>query len=142
MEYDLHHEQKGEIALQAALISTNTTTVGAIIDTKDFGGIEFFVFAGVVVNGAFNVLIEHGDDAGLSDAETVPAADLLGTPAEIDTTDDIRRVGYIGGTLADGTFAKRQFVRLSIVSTGVSTAAVIGALGNLGIPKHGPVADQ
>lgn len=142
MEFDIHSDMHGAVAVPAAAITSDTTTVGVIIDTDKYGGLEFLASSGNWTDGAFALIVEHGDVANLSDAEVVPAAELLGTPAPIGADNTVSRVGYVGGTLADGTYAKRRYVRLSIVSTGTTTGSLMQALAILRIPMHGPVADQ
>lgn len=142
MEYDLHHDVNGLVALNQQTIATDTTTNGNWIDTAGFNAIEFFTFLGNWTDGAYALTVSHADESDQSDAETVPAADLLGTPASLGADNAINRVGYIGGTLADGSYAKRRYVRLNVVSTGTTSGSPIGAVAVLGIPDHGPVADQ
>ena len=142
MEFDLHHEMKPLVALRAAAIITDTDTDGIIIDTLGFNGIEFAAFTGDWTDGAFATQIEHADAANFSDGEIVAAGDLLGTPGVLGADDAVARVGYIGGTVASGDYEKRRYVRLTIVSTGTTSGSIIGGLAILGIPMHGPVADQ
>lgn len=143
MEFDLHHGMKALVALTVAEIATDTDTDGIIIDTLGFNGIEFIAFTGDWTDGAFAMQIEHADVIGFTGSEIVPAADLIGTPGSLGADDVAARVGYIGGTLADGTYAKRRFVRLTIVSTSTgATGSFIGGIAILGIPMHGPAADQ
>lgn len=135
MEYDLHHNVKGVNALNIQAIATNTTTVGNIIDTVSFESIEFLIQAATLTDGAYALKLEHGDDSGLSDAADVPAAEVLGALTGFVATDDnaVKRLGYIG---------KKRYVRLSIVSTGVTTGGTLGATASLSHPKHAPVAEQ
>lgn len=134
MEYDIHSRQKGEIALDVAAIITDTTTVGNIIDTKDFEGLEFYAFLGDWTDGAFALILEDGDDSGLSDAATVSADNTIGVAASLGADNALTRIGYGG---------KKRFVRASIVSTSTSSGSDgVGAVAVLGIPKSVPVADQ
>jgi hypothetical protein len=132
--FDLHHQVEQRTALAIAAITTNTTTAGIIIDTANYTALEFLLIAGTVTDGAYAVSLEHGDDSGLSDAAAVPAAETLGD-ADIAAADDdaSKRIGYIG---------KKRYVRLSIVSTGVTTGVDgVGAIAVLGGASHQPVAD-
>lgn len=136
MEKDLHHNCKVVNALNLQAISSNTTTVGNIIDTALFESIEWAIIAGTITDGAYALKIEHGDDSGLSDAADIGSDDLLGTLTGLIATDDdgVKRVGYIG---------KKRYVRLSLVSTGVTTGVdSVGAVALLSDPKHAPVAEQ
>lgn len=142
MEYDIHSNGDFAIALDLAAITTNTTTVGNVIDTAAFDAIEFVLATGVITDGDYDLIVEHATDVGMSDAETVPAAELLGIATQLSASDLLTRIGYIGGTLADGTFAKRQFLRVSIVSTNTTTGGTMGVLACQRHQKHQPVADQ
>ncbi len=137
MEFDLHSNVKGVNALDEAAITTDTTTVGNIIDTLDFESLEYFIHAGsVITDGAYALLLEEGDDSGLSDATVVLADETLGALTGFVAADDdaVKRVGSIG---------KKRYQRLSIVSTstttGVDSMSAIAVLGNA---KTGPVAEQ
>ncbi len=136
MEYDLHSNVKGVNALNAAAITTNTTTVGNIVDMLGFESLEFMIQSGAITDGAYALVLEEGDASNLSDAAVVPTANVLGALTGFVAADDnvIKRVGSIG---------KKRYQRLSIVSTSTSTgAAFMSAIAVLGNPKTGPVAEQ
>ena len=134
MEFDLHSNVSSVPALAPATISTNTTTVGLIIDTLGFESLEYVLQSLTLVDGNFAFLLEEGDDAALADAAEVPAANVLGVLTGFAATDDnvSKRVGSIG---------KKRYQRLSIVSTGVTAGGTIGGIGVLGHPKTAPVAE-
>ena len=135
MERDLHSNVNGLIALAAAAISTNTTTVGEIIDSLGFEALEFFVSMATITDGVYALLLEEGDDAALADAAAVSADETLGVLTGFVLTDDdsVKRVGSIG---------KKRYQRLSIVSTGTTTGvSIASALAVLGHPKTAPVAE-
>lgn len=135
MEYDLHSNVKQEVALNAAAITTDTTTVGNIIDSLDFESLEFIIQSGTITDGAYALLLEEGDDSGLSDAAAVPADETLGVLTGFVAADDdaAKRVGSIG---------KKRYQRLSIVSTGTTTGAnFMSAVAVLGNPKSAPTAE-
>lgn len=142
MENDIHSTGDFAIALDIAAITTNTTTVGNVIDTKDFDAIEFALATGVITDGEYDMIVEHADNVGMTGAEVVPAADLLGVSTQLTASDLLTRIGYIGGTLANGTYAKRQFLQVSIVSADTSTGGTMGVLAYQSNYKHQPVADQ
>ena len=127
---DLTRNLKNEIALNVQAISSDTTTVGNNIDVADFeSGVNFTIFSGVYTDGTYDVLVEHGDDSGLSDAAPVPDNQLLGQDptsstapelqAQIGAANEIKKIGYVGA---------KAFVRISIVSTVVTTGGTIGAI--------------
>jgi len=134
MERDLHNNIDDRVALNAAAISTNTTTVGNIIDTNGYESLEFLIQSGNITDGAYALLLEEGDDSGLSDAAAVAADEILGALTGFVAADDnaVKRVGSIG---------KKRYQRLSIVSTGVTTGVnFMSAVAVLGHPKHAAVA--
>jgi len=134
MECDLHNNVDDQIAMDLAAISSNTTTVGNIIDTAGYESIEFIALMGTITDGAYAFKIEDGDASNLSDAADVDSSLLLGALTGFAATDDdsSKRVGCI---------AKKRYVRLSLVSTGVTTGVnMAGAAAVLGHPHHAPVA--
>lgn len=135
-EFDLHSNIKNEIALNTQDITSNTTTVGEIVDTKGFESIEYAIQSGTVTDGAFDVILEEGDDAGLSDAAPVNSDLILGNLSAFagsGSSDMIARVGSIG---------KDRFQRLSIVSTTVTSGGTFSAVAVLGHPHTAPVPEQ
>jgi hypothetical protein len=135
MEYDLHSNVKQVVALNAAAIGSDTTTVGSIIDTAGFESLEYVVQSGTITDGAYALLLEEGDESDLSDAAAVSSDETLGVLTGFVAADDnvAKRVGSIG---------KKRYQRLSIVSTDTTTgAAFMSAVGVLGHPKSGPVAE-
>ena len=104
--FDLHHDVLPELVLASQAVTGSVA--GAIIDTARFEGLEF-VFQSATITADVDVLIEHGDDSGLTDATTV-AADLIMTaganPFAIATTDSdtAKSFGYIG---------KKRYVRVT-----------------------------
>ena len=98
MEFDLHSNVKGVLALAVQNIITNTTSVGAIVDTLGFESMEYLITSGTITDGAYALVLEQGDDSGLSDAAVVPTADILGVLTGFVAADDdtVKRVGSIG----------------------------------------------
>ena len=135
MEKDLHSNVKTLIALAVQDITSDTTTVGAIIDTLGFESLEYSIQSGTITDGAYALKLEDGDDSGLSDAADVPTANILGvlTGFVADDDDETKRVGSI---------SKKRYQRLSVVSTSTSTGGTnFAAQAVLGHPKTGPVAE-
>ena len=120
-------------ALAAQTISTDTTTVGAIIDRKGFEAVTIAMAAATLTDGTYTPLLEEGDDSGLSDAAAVADADLIGTEAgeAFAATDDntVKTLGYIG---------TKRYVRLSIVSASTSSGGALSAVAILGCPHDAP----
>lgn len=132
---DLHNNIKAEAALNIGAISSNTTTAGNIIDMKGFGSVEFIIISGTLTDGTYTPLVQEGDAANLSDASSVDDADLLGTESDaaFAASDDntVKKVGYIGN---------KRYVRLSLVSTGVTTGGTLTALALKANAADKPVA--
>lgn len=126
---DLTRSIKNEIALDIQAITTDTTTDGNIIAASDADKINFTVLSGAYTDGSYVVKIQHGDQSNLSDASDVADTDLLGEDIEsanapesqttIAATNKIKKIGYAG---------VKAYVRLSIVSTSVTTGATLGAI--------------
>ncbi len=132
---DLHNNVKAEVALNTTAISTNTTTVGNIIDMQGYGSIEFIIQSGTLTDGTYTPLIEEGAVANLSDAAAVADADLLGTEAAavFAATDDntVKKLGYIGNS---------RYIRISIVSASTTSGGTLSAVSVKGNAGDMPVA--
>jgi len=103
------------ISPQAAR-TDNTAIVSQVINLSGYNGLVFAINIGVNTdtNATFAVLVEHGDQANLSDATAVPDAQLSGTEvlASFTAADDdnkVRKIGYVG---------PKQYVRLTITPSG------------------------
>lgn len=116
----------------------NTTTVGNIIDTEGFEGIDFIIRADNLLSGLITPLLEDGDNSALSDAAAVDDAYIIGTDG-VETgqeaeaalaADGVSHIGYVG---------KKRYVRLSLVSTGGPTGD-ISATAVKGFPRNAPTA--
>ncbi len=95
----------------AAAVTDNTAYVSEIIDMRGFKSLVWCVLLGVNtdVDMTSTILMEHGDDSGLSDAADVPDSQMDPTEAimAFDFADDdsVRKMGYVG---------EKRFVRLTI----------------------------
>lgn len=135
---DLHSKIEVRNALNSQAISTNTTTVGAIIDLQGFNSCELVAKAGAITDGAYALKVEHGDTDNLADAADVPALELLGAEenggADVgfaDTDDNaVKKVGYVGN---------KRYLRVSIVSTETSDGGNFTGLALLGDAHARPV---
>jgi hypothetical protein len=117
---DIRSHAQSNVALSAN-ISTNTTTNGAILDTANFElGLMFTLMASAYTDGTYDVTIEHGNDPALADAAALSSDNLIGTLANMQLT----AVSASGAKLKTiGVFGNKRYVRLNIVSTGVTTGA-------------------
>ncbi|MGK9199017.1 hypothetical protein [Sinorhizobium meliloti] len=132
---DLHNNIGVAVALNNGSIASNTTTNGVIIDTAGFESIEFVVQSGTITDGTYTPGITAGDASDLSDGATVAAPDLLGTNAgaQFVAADDnvAKKIGYKGG---------KRYVRLHVLSTGVTTGGTFSAVAIKGNARSAPVA--
>ena len=138
MKKDLHNNIKVVKARSSAAISSDTTSAGDIIDTHDYQSLEFILLSATITDGTYTPLIEVGNNSGLSDAVTVSSDSnaILGTVAlaTFVAADDnaVKKIGV----RKDGY----RYIRLSIVSTGVTSGGTIGAVAVLGHPVIAAVA--
>lgn len=115
-------------ALDAATISSNTTTVGNSVDMQ---GYESVVFTGQVANytdGTYTPLLEESDDNSTFTA--VADDDLLPTG----TGQEASAALGAAGTFKIGYRGTSRYLRLSIVSTSVTTGANVAAFAIQGHP--------
>lgn len=117
------------LAPLAAAIADNTAQVGQIIDTQGFDSLMWAILTGTLadVDATFTVLIEDGEDSGLSDAAAVADTFLepLEANASFDFGDDnaVRVIAYTG---------PKRYARMTITpanNTGAAPLAVVAILG-------------
>jgi len=136
MEYDLHNSVLQAVALSITdgAITSNTTTVGAVIDTLGFESLEFIVEAGTLTDGDYDVVLQEDDTVGFASPTTISSELVLGALpsfAFASGADSAQRVG---------TIAKERFIRLSVVSTNVTTGGGLSAVAVLSNPHTSPTA--
>lgn len=114
----------------------DTAIVSAIIDTKGYESAEFVLVTGANtdVNATFAVLVEDGDNSGLSDNVAVADAQLLGTEAGAAFTfaDDgeCRKIGYLGN---------KRYVRVTVTPSGNDSGNIfIAGVAVLGNSRNAP----
>jgi hypothetical protein len=130
--FDLHHNCKQELGYAHATVTTGTT-VGEIIDTALFHGVEWFLYGETLTDGVFVVSVLESDDSAMSGSTAVSAAETLGD-ADFALTDDdtVKRIGSVG---------KLRYQQLKIVATSAATGGDFSAIAVKFSPFHGPVAD-
>lgn len=111
-------------------MANDTPGVGQIIDHQGFGKATYLILTGSLADAAatFTVLLEEGDDSGLSDAAAVADADMIsqtsGTAPEAAAgftqaaDNQVRKLGYLGG---------KRYTRLTITPAGNAAAALVAA---------------
>ena len=125
-------------AISPVSVADDTAEVGQIIDRQGFDGLTFIIATGSLAdtNATFAVLVEDGDDSGLSDNAAVADANLLGTEAlagfQFDDDNETRKIGYIGD---------KRYVRLTITPSGNASAALFSAVAVLGWPSVAATAN-
>jgi hypothetical protein len=138
---DLHNSIKAIQGFKPVTITNlNTATATAIIDRQGFESVEFLINIGDLTdaNATFAVLVEEGDNSGLSDAAAVADADLLGTEALAGFTfaDDnkVAKIGYRGN---------KRYTRLTVTPAGNDVgSATYACTAVLGKPMIGPQTAQ
>ncbi|MFN3650084.1 MAG: hypothetical protein ACK47B_10940 [Armatimonadota bacterium] len=134
---DLHNNIGVRRALSPVSVADNTPQVSEIVDRQGFESLEFLISIGAVgdADATFTVLVEHGDEANLSDAAAVPDDQLLGTEAEagfqFDDDNEVRKIGYRG---------YKRYVRLTITPVNNAAAALLSAVAVLSHASVRPVA--
>lgn len=114
----------------AAAATDNTAIVSSWIDRKGYEALTFLLATGTNADAdaTYAVTIEDADADNKSDAASVPAVNLLGTPAlaGYGFADDgeTRKLGYVGN---------KRYVRLTVTpssNTGNTFLSVIALLGH------------
>ncbi len=117
----------------AVALANNDAQVSEIIDMRGWKSMVFCILTGGLVDAdaVFTVLIEDGDDSGLSDNTAVADVELLGTEALISfdfaDDDDARKIGYRG---------EKRYVRMTITPTLNTGDAPLAALAIMGDPDE------
>lgn len=107
--------------VQKATISTDTTTVGSIIDTADFNlGLMLAVIASAYADGTYTLLIEESDDSGMSGAVAVTGDNLIGS---LPVLSAVTAAGAVLETV--GVFGTLRYIRVSLVSASTTTGATV-----------------
>jgi len=140
MPNDLHNEIKCSRALAPVVVTDGTPQVSTILDTALFGSNELVVVLGALadLDATWVVLLEEGDNSGLSDAAAVADADLLGVegaPSFIFSDDNkTYKLGYKG---------KKRYLRATIDDVTTNTGnAPMAAIWVQSHPRSGPQSAQ
>lgn len=117
----------------------NTAYVSQIIDTAGYNSLTFAIMIGANTDAdaTFTVLIEDGDDSGLSDSAAVADKFLIGTEALASFTyaddNETRKIGYVGG---------KRYVRMTITPANNGAGNIyMAAVAILGHPNSAPTAN-
>ena len=129
---DLKNNIKIVNALNIASITTNTTTAGVQVDTQGFESVTIEVITGARTDGTVTPLLQESDVDGTFSG-SVADVDLIGLEANaaLSELNSRSRFGYSG---------TKRYIRVSLVSTSVTTGLTAGASVILGSPLVAPVA--
>jgi hypothetical protein len=135
--YDIHNNLHFvPLIAPIAARTDNTAIVSAIIDTMGYEAAELVLITGTNTdtNATFAVLVEDGDNSGLSDAAAVADTFLIGTEAVAGFTfaDDVecRKIGYVGN---------KRYLRLTVTPSGNDSGNIfISGVAVLGHPRRAP----
>lgn len=145
---DIHNNVVGSRGISPVSSSNDTPLVSEIIDTAGYGAVEAFILIGSVgdADATFTVLVEDGNDSGLSDNGAVDDAYLLGiegvaaTPTgasfRYDSDNTVKKIGYIG---------PKRYVRITITPSGNSgtpSGALLALMWLRAFPRVGPKSTQ
>lgn len=136
---DLHNNIKASRGISpAAAVTNDTAFVSQILNTANFGSHEFVGQFGAVADAdvTFTVLVEHGDQANLSDAAAVPDEHLLGIEAmglNFNSDDKTFKIGYIG---------PKQYVRVTITPANNTGNVFLAGVWIQGSPRVYPQSTQ
>ena len=111
----------------AAAVTTDTTTAGAIVDTADQErGVSFYLSASAYTDGTYKLILEEGNDSGLSDATVVPVEKLILVDGLDAVNDGVTAVTAANGKYVKvGIFSNKRYVRPSVVSTVTTSGATL-----------------
>lgn len=135
---DLHDNIHTVQVIAPVSFANNTALVGAIVDRQGFDSLEYSIALGTNAGtaGTYTVLLEHGDQANLSDAATVAAPDLLGTIANTSwaytDVNKTRKLGYVGS---------KRYTRMTITPAANVAAVLASVTALLGNPVNAPTAN-
>lgn len=136
---DMHNCCEMRRVISPVNVTDNTAQVSQIIDLANRDSCEFVIATGSLADAGatFTVLVEDGDDSGLSDNASVADAFLLGTESGASFTqaddNETRKIGYIG---------PKRYVRLTITPAGNAADAYISAVAILGMARVQPQSSQ
>ncbi len=123
MQKDIYNNVKTEIGLKLQTISSDTVTVGEIIDTQGYESGKVSVIAGTITAGTVVLTeIQESDASDMAGETAIPAARLLGTIATLDTSDTTNEIGFV---------TTKRYIRATVTTAGTANL-VAGATVELG----------
>lgn len=123
MRTSLYHDTKHVLGMTSASITTNTTTnAGAAVDMfqttgGDWRACLFLVTGGTITDGTYTLkIMDSPDNSTFTDVSGV--GNVQGPSSTITATGGTAEISYTGN---------QRYVRLSVVSTAVTTGGAISA---------------
>ncbi|UCF50260.1 MAG: hypothetical protein JSU91_01910 [Thermoplasmatales archaeon] len=113
---DIRSQLSPIIALEPQTINTDTTTVGEIIDTKNYDGGIVFTQCVNYTTGTFTPLLEESDSDSFATSNVVADTNLIGDVKTGQEADAALSASQLISSLGVVNNLKR-YLRLSIVST-------------------------
>jgi hypothetical protein len=115
------------VLAQTDVISTDTTTDGAVIDTAHYEeGVAFAFLATAYTDGTYTPVLEESATGAFAGEENVIAdANLIGTEAGAALSAATAELGVMGTI---GIFSTKRYVRSTIVSASTSTGATVSTI--------------
>lgn len=132
-KFDIKSKMILQTALAAAIVSS-TTTNGSILDTANYDlGLAFALSCVAFTDGVYTLQVWTSDDSGMSGEVQLTGDNLIGTAPAVSA------LSAAGGTLgAVGVIGNKRYVRVKIVSTGVTSGATVRVLA-IQSAEHQPV---
>jgi hypothetical protein len=125
---DLYKSLVSQLAKAAAAISSNTTTNGLVIDLQGYEAARIDIASATLTDGTYTCSLQEGTASDGSDMADVAAAQQLGSAVFAATDDNtVKSLSYLGS---------KRYIRVKIVSTGVTTGGTLGAIAVLGRQRH------
>jgi len=119
---DIRSNLESRLAFRA-IITTDTTTNGAIIDTADYdAGIVFNFICSVYGAGTYTPVIEESNASDMTGATDIADVNLIGTEAgaalsALTVSGAVLKTIGLGGT--------KRYVRVKIASVSASTSTIV-----------------
>ncbi|TXH84827.1 MAG: hypothetical protein E6Q77_01720 [Rhizobium sp.] len=134
---DLHNSIHAvPLIVPVAARTDNTAIVSSIIDRKGYQSLELVLVTGTNTdtNATFTVLVEDGNNSGLSDNAAVADAELVGTELlagfQFDDDNECRKIGYVGN---------KRYVRVTVTPAGNDSGNIfLAGVAILGNPDLAP----
>jgi hypothetical protein len=122
MDYDSNSNNAVRVGFVAAGI-TGVAVAGEIIDTLNFGSVDFVVQSAAITAGTFSATIAESDDDAMSGAVAVSGQELLGSvnfgATGVTGTNGPNSAEHIGSV------GKRRYQQLTITAPGSTAGSAI-----------------